>query len=201
MLFFFFLLVFFNLFTPCLNQRVYTWNWEIELKCFGNHSNYKLKGFVWGIKHDYVCNVGVKLPRVLPRLRGNTRGSLTPTIHIQLCLIPIIAWCHRFLSQLPIFCSLKQFKVWIVSNHNFRCHVTTLFWWQVLQSPPPPVATMRVQVFAGGWACEIELHQTGVVCFPWRQRSWSCGVLFYIFKYGPCSRCALNQTTSTGLHY
>ena len=35
---------------------------------------------------------------------------------------------------------------------------------------------MRVLVFAGDWACEIELRQTGVNCFPWRQRSWSCGV-------------------------
>ena len=35
---------------------------------------------------------------------------------------------------------------------------------------------MRVLVFAGDWACEIELRQTGVICFPWRQRSWSCGV-------------------------
>ena len=35
---------------------------------------------------------------------------------------------------------------------------------------------MRVLVFAGDWACEIELRQTGVICSPWRQRSWSCGV-------------------------
>ena len=35
---------------------------------------------------------------------------------------------------------------------------------------------MRVLVFAGDWACEIELRQTVVICFPWRQRSWSCGV-------------------------
>ena len=35
---------------------------------------------------------------------------------------------------------------------------------------------MRVLVIAGDWTCEIELHQTGVICFPWRQRSWSCGV-------------------------
>ena len=40
-----------------------------------------------------------------------------------------------------------------------------------------PVAKMRVSVFAGDWACEIELRQTGVICFPWRQRSCSCGVL------------------------
>ena len=31
-------------------------------------------------------------------------------------------------------------------------------------------------VFAEDWACEIELYQTGVICFPWRQRSWPCGV-------------------------
>ena len=39
-----------------------------------------------------------------------------------------------------------------------------------------PGRKMRVPVFAGDWACEIELRQTGVICFPWRQRSWSCGV-------------------------
>ena len=54
--------------------------------------------------------------------------------------------------------------------------VTTLSRWQVSQSPPPPVAKMRVPVFAGNWECEIELCQTGVICFTWRQRSWSCGV-------------------------
>ena len=32
------------------------------------------------------------------------------------------------------------------------------------------------QFFVGDWACEVELHQTGVICFPWRQRSWSCDV-------------------------
>ena len=29
----------------------------------------------------------------------NTRGSLTPTIHTQSCLIPIITWCHHFFSS------------------------------------------------------------------------------------------------------
>ena len=70
----------------------------------------------------------------------------------------------------------KQFKVWIESNRSLRCHVTTLSRWQVSESPPPPVAKMRVLVFAGDWACEIELRQTGGICFPWRQRSWLCGV-------------------------
>ena len=70
----------------------------------------------------------------------------------------------------------RQFKVWIESNRSLSCHVTTLSWWQVSQWPPPPVTKMRVPVFGGDWACEIELRQTGVICYPWRQRSWSCGV-------------------------
>ena len=50
------------------------------------------------VKHDCVCIVGVKLPRVLslaPR-RNNTGGSLTPSIYVQSCLIPIITRCHLF---------------------------------------------------------------------------------------------------------
>ena len=43
----------------------------------------------------------------------------------------------------------KQFKVWIESNRSLRCHVTTLLWRQVSQSPPPPVTKMRVPVFCG----------------------------------------------------
>ena len=75
----------------------------------------------------------------------------------------------------------KQFKVWIESNHSLRCHVNTLSWRQVSQSLPSLVTKMRVPVFccfffAGDWACEIELRQTIVICYPWRQRSWSCGV-------------------------
>ena len=62
------------------------------------------------------------------------------------------------------------------SNRSLRCHVTTLSLWKVSQSPPPPVTKMRVPVFAVDWACEIELRQTGVICFPWRTRSWSWGV-------------------------
>ena len=42
--------------------------------------------------------------------------------------------------------------------------------------PPPQVAKMHVIVFAGDRACEIELYQTGVICFPWRQQSGSCGM-------------------------
>ena len=79
----------------------------------------------------------------------------------------------------PFFSSATniQFKVWIESNRSLRCHVTTLSWWQVSHSPLlPQIAKMRVPVFAGDWACKIELRQAGVICFPWRQRSWSCGV-------------------------
>ena len=53
------------------------------------------------------------------------------------------------------------------------CHVTTLSWWQVSQLPPP---RSRKCACAGDWACEIELRQTGVICFLWRQRCWSCGM-------------------------
>ena len=81
-----------------------------------------------------------------------------------------------FFPLQPIFCSLKAIEVCIKSNRSLRCHVTTLSRWQVSESPPPPVAKMRVLVFAGDWACGIELRQTGVICFPWRHRSWSCGV-------------------------
>ena len=28
-----------------------------------------------------------------------SRGSLTPTIHTQSCLIPIITWCHHFIHS------------------------------------------------------------------------------------------------------
>ena len=36
--------------------------------------------------------------------------------------------------------------MWIESNRSLRCHVTTLSRWQVSESPPPPVAKMRVIV-------------------------------------------------------
>ena len=49
------------------------------------------------------------------------------------------------------------------------------------QSPLPChhvilVASITVAFFAGDWACEIELRQTDVICVPWRQQGWSCGV-------------------------
>ena len=40
----------------------------------------------------------------------------------------------------------------------------------------PRLRKCACQFFAGDWACEIELCRTGFICFPWRQRSWSCGV-------------------------
>ena len=112
------------------------------------------------------------------------RGETTPegvwrrqyTHNHQSCLIPIITWCHNYFHSYQYSAHKEQFKVWIESNRSLRCHVTTVSWWQVSQSPPPPVAKMRVSVFAGDWACEIELRQTSIICFPWRQRSWSCGV-------------------------
>ena len=120
--------------------------------------------------------------RVIAPRRHNTRGSLTPTIHTQSCLIPIITWCHIFFHSNQYSAHQKQSKVWIESNRSLRCHVTTLSWWQVSQSPPPPVAKMLVSVFTGDCACKIKLRQTGVICFPWRQRSWSCGVFKVEFQ-------------------
>ena len=108
-----------------------------------------------------MCIVGVKLPRVLSRRAGRSWLQHDATI---------------FFHSKQYSAHWKQFKVWVESNRSLRCHVTMLSRWQVSELPPPPVAKMRVLVFAGDWACEIELRQTGVICFPWRQQSWSCGV-------------------------
>ena len=88
-------------------------------------------------------------PEWSPSRRDNTRGSLTPTIHTQSCLIPIITWCHHFFHSNQYSAHEKQFKVWIESNRSLRCHVTTLLWRQVLQSPPPPFTKMPMIVFCG----------------------------------------------------
>ena len=100
------------------------------------------------------------IARVIAPRRDNTRGSLTPTIQTQPYLIPIITWCHNFFHSNQYYAHKKQFKTWTESNSSLRCHDTTLSRWQVSESPPPPVAKMRVLVFAGDWACEIELRQT-----------------------------------------
>ena len=84
---------------------------------------------ILGIKHDCVCIVGVKLPRVLSR-RGRSLG-LRPR------LIPIITWCHIFFHSYQYSAHKETLKVWSESNRRLRCHVTTLSLWQVSQSPPP----------------------------------------------------------------
>ena len=48
----------------------------------------------------------------------NTRGSLTPTIHTQSCLIPIIIWCHHFSTATNILL--------IKSNLKFESEATTV---------------------------------------------------------------------------
>ena len=88
-------------------------------------------------------SLGLRL-RDRPVRRDNTLGSLTPTIHTQSCLIPIITRCHHFIHTNQYSGHIKKFKVWIESNRSLRCHVTTLSWRQVSQSPPPPVTKMRV---------------------------------------------------------
>ena len=62
---------------------------------------------------------------------------------------PIITWCHHFVHSNQYSAHEKQFKVWIESRRSLRCHVTTLSWRQVSQSPPSPVTKMRVQFFCG----------------------------------------------------
>ena len=82
-------------------------------------------------------------------LVSNSRGCClaAPSDHegTPWCLIPIITWCHHFFHSNQYSADEKQFKVWFESNRSLRCHVTTLSWLQVSQSPPPP--NMRVPVF------------------------------------------------------
>ena len=81
-----------------------------------------------------------------------------------------------FFPQQPIFCSLKANQTLNREQPQspLPClHVISVASIGVASNP---VAKMRVLVFAGDWACEIELRQTGVIRFPWRRRSWSCGV-------------------------
>ena len=88
---------------------------------------------------------------------------------LQAIMYPIICKYHRLNinngNKVPVFpgyiCNRwqnmivqpsqthNQFEVWIGSNRSPRCHVTTLSWRQVSQSPPPPVTKMRVLVFRG----------------------------------------------------
>ena len=60
----------------------------------------------------------------------------------------------------------------IKSNLKFESWTTAVF---VAMSPRylggKYHSRLSVPVFAGDWTCEIELRQTGVICFPWRQRS------------------------------
>ena len=90
--------------------------------------------------------------------------------------IPIITWCHHFSTAINILL--------IKGNSKFEPRATTV---SVAMSPRylgvkyrsrlhPTVAKTPVSVFEKDWACEIELRQTGVNCFAWWQRSWSCGV-------------------------
>ena len=156
-----------------------------------------------------VCLLLVSNSQVIAPRRDNTRGSLTPTIHTQSCLILIITWCHHFSTATNILLIKSNLKlesrataVYVAlspcylggkyrsrselypRSRKWACqflreteHVKSNCDRPALSaSTLPPVAKMRMPVFAGDWACEIELRQTGAICFPWRQRSWSCGV-------------------------
>ena len=56
--------------------------------------------------------------RVIAPWRDNTWGSLTPTIHTQSCLIPIITWCHHFSTATNILL--------IKSNLKFESRATAV---------------------------------------------------------------------------
>ena len=138
-----------------------------------------------------VCIVAVKLPRVLFRRAGRSRRRSpcdrptarqhprefdTNNTHTQSCLILIITWCHH-LSTATNFLLMK-------SNLKFESRATAV---SVAMSPRYRGGNYRSRLHPRSrkWAChilretlkwEIELRQTGVICYPWRQRSWSCGV-------------------------
>ena len=71
---------------------------------------------------------------------------------------------------------LSSHAVWSRGRSPSDCPTARQHPRQASESPPPLVTKMRMLVFAGDWACEIELRQTGVICFPWQRRSLSCGV-------------------------
>ena len=56
--------------------------------------------------------------RVITPRWDNTRGSLTPTIHTQSCLIPIITWYHIF----PTATNIMLIK----SNSKFKSRANTV---------------------------------------------------------------------------
>ena len=110
-----------------------------------------------------MCIVGVKLPRVLSHHAGRSRGRSpidrpaarqhlrefdTNNTH-TIMFDPDYNMMPPFFHSNQYSAHEKQFKVWIESNRSLRCHVTTLSWRQVWQSPPPPVTKMRVPVFCG----------------------------------------------------
>ena len=117
---------------------------------------------IW-IKHNCVCIVGVKLPQVLSRRRAITRAapSWSPGTARQhprefdtnnthtIMFDPDYNMMPPFFHSNQYSAHEKQFEVWIESNRSLRCHVTTLLWRQVWQSPPPPVKKMHVPVFCG----------------------------------------------------
>ena len=82
-----------------------------------------------------------------------------------------------FSPQQPIFCSLKA-----IQSLNREQPQSLLPCHHVISVASIGVAftpgreNTRAIFFAGDGTWEIELCQTGVICFPWRQRSWSCGV-------------------------
>ena len=108
-------------------------------------------------------------PSDSPKARQHPREFDTNNTQTQSCLIPITTWCHHF----PTATNIMLIK----SNLKFESRATAV--------STPDLENARA-TFAGDWACEIELHQTRVICFPWRQRSWSYGVFKSWISYAHC---------------
>ena len=116
--------------------------------------------------------LGVKLPWVLCCLavagdhwRDNTRGSLTPTIHTQSCLIPIITWCHH-LSPATNILLMK-------SNLKFESRATAV---SVAMSPRyrggKYHSRLQVGMFFDGIACLTKVWPLFKREFPRVPRTW-----------------------------
>ena len=152
-----------------------------------------------------VCIVGVKLPKVLSCRTRRSRGP-SPRQHLRQFdtnNTHTIMFDPDY-NMMPQFFSTATNILLIKSNYSLNreqpqsplpCHHIILA--ASITVTSTPVAKMRMIVFVGDWSCEIELRQTGVICFPWRQWSWSCGVFKSWISDAHCPfqcKCKLHTT-------
>ena len=141
----------------------------------------------------------VKLPRVLSRPAARQHPSEFDTNNTHTIMFdPDYNMMSPFLPILPILCSLKAIQSLNREQLQYPllCHHVILM--ASIAVPSTPWSRKcACQFFAEDWACEIELHQTGVICFPLRQRSWSCGVFKSWISDANCS----SQWKWQGVHH